>query len=239
MGNQDARLAAIDVEWSARFDVLSAKQRALKTTMIGIETASAIQQAAMDANQTECKKLKAEFENLEIAMNDNVDYSDEATEAFNTKLIAWKARLAQLEIRITATSADDPAVKLAALKAEWEAFRTELDVELVAYKTARKTKTKAWYSAWEAAYDEGLKRRDPKAGSDTTESCSICLEDFVHREGIGSQLSCSHTFHKLCLKTWMKRNWTCPLCRQFPSISLPKESMPRVGIFRKFLNLFT
>ena len=43
--------------------------------------------------------------------------------------------------------------------------------------------------------------------------CSICLEDFVVGES-ANILTCSHGFHEACLKEWLPRNLTCPICRQ-------------------------
>jgi len=40
-------------------------------------------------------------------------------------------------------------------------------------------------------------------------TCSICLEPIIQRNI--TTLSCSHTFHKLCIKKWTKGN--CPICR--------------------------
>jgi hypothetical protein len=44
------------------------------------------------------------------------------------------------------------------------------------------------------------------------EQCIICLEYFLKDEFI-TTLSCSHVFHSLCLKEWILRKTTCPLCR--------------------------
>lgn len=49
--------------------------------------------------------------------------------------------------------------------------------------------------------------------------CSICLEQITpgSSQRCGVQVpSCSHVFHKKCLKTWLQRqhNNTCPTCRE-------------------------
>lgn len=41
--------------------------------------------------------------------------------------------------------------------------------------------------------------------------CVICLNN-IH---IGKKkLKCGHTFHKKCIKTWLKDENTCPICRK-------------------------
>ena len=42
--------------------------------------------------------------------------------------------------------------------------------------------------------------------------CSICIDDYK----IGNiirQLKCSHTFHQVCIDTWLINNNLCPNCR--------------------------
>ncbi|XP_042422981.1 E3 ubiquitin protein ligase RIE1-like [Zingiber officinale] len=43
-------------------------------------------------------------------------------------------------------------------------------------------------------------------------SCSICLEDFVVEVCV-LIMPCSHAFHETCLKKWLGRSHSCPLCR--------------------------
>lgn len=43
-------------------------------------------------------------------------------------------------------------------------------------------------------------------------SCPICLDVIEARHS--DITKCSHTFHKKCLKAWMKNNDTCPCCRK-------------------------
>lgn len=40
--------------------------------------------------------------------------------------------------------------------------------------------------------------------------CVICLENI---NGNKTKLKCGHTFHKKCIKKWLKKNKTCPTCR--------------------------
>lgn len=45
----------------------------------------------------------------------------------------------------------------------------------------------------------------------------ICLEDFSETDGKQvAELSCSnkHIFHVDCLKDWLVKNDTCPMCRE-------------------------
>ncbi|KAG6538189.1 hypothetical protein ZIOFF_003301 [Zingiber officinale] len=65
-----------------------------------------------------------------------------------------------------------------------------------------------------AAAVEGLKM----VMDEESDSCSICLENL----GITAPMlamPCSHLFHPGCLKKWLERSCSCPLCR----FSLPQE----------------
>ncbi|KAG6529263.1 hypothetical protein ZIOFF_011460 [Zingiber officinale] len=42
--------------------------------------------------------------------------------------------------------------------------------------------------------------------------CSICLEDFNIMSHV-LEMPCRHIFHRECLKEWLARSNTCPLCR--------------------------
>ncbi|KAG6533829.1 hypothetical protein ZIOFF_007707 [Zingiber officinale] len=61
---------------------------------------------------------------------------------------------------------------------------------------------------------EGLKM----VTAEESDCCFICLEDF----GMSAQvlaMPCSHLFHATCLKKWLEKSCSCPLCR----FSLPEE----------------
>tara|TARA_B100000900_G_scaffold388416_1_gene380442 strand:- start:15878 stop:16249 length:372 start_codon:yes stop_codon:yes gene_type:complete len=45
------------------------------------------------------------------------------------------------------------------------------------------------------------------------DECSICLEQYIKNDKI-INLNCSHSFHKDCLNEWLKKNNTCPQCRE-------------------------
>lgn len=50
--------------------------------------------------------------------------------------------------------------------------------------------------------------------SNSTEQCSICLED--HNKSSVKLKACNHIYHEKCIDTWLdshKSNQTCPLCR--------------------------
>ena len=43
--------------------------------------------------------------------------------------------------------------------------------------------------------------------------CGICLIDYSKRERCTTQPGCEHQFHFKCLKIWLVKNHTCPVCR--------------------------
>jgi hypothetical protein len=43
--------------------------------------------------------------------------------------------------------------------------------------------------------------------------CSICLEEFTRGESV-CELPCKHIFHDACVREWLKREPTCPVCRK-------------------------
>jgi hypothetical protein len=64
-------------------------------------------------------------------------------------------------------------------------------------------------------------RLDVETTSNSTDQCSICLEEFCN--GSQSELfytRCSHIFHKECLTKWVNQcynrssSYSCPLCRR-------------------------
>jgi len=110
-----------------------------------------------------------------------------------------------VQVRASRAAVDDELrASRAAIDAGLGASRVAIDAK---FELRRKA---AWKVEWEDAYNEGLGN---SRISDQEELCSICTEDFIHVVGIGAQLSCSHRFHTSCLKPWIERNRTCPLCR--------------------------
>lgn len=47
--------------------------------------------------------------------------------------------------------------------------------------------------------------------------CSICLDSDDNINETKCKLLCEHIFHSKCIKTWLKKNFTCPYCRKIPS----------------------
>lgn len=62
-----------------------------------------------------------------------------------------------------------------------------------------------------------LVKRSSESNNETKESddekCPICLGDFEDEEMVIVLPRCSHIFHTLCIKEWMKRASSCPTCR--------------------------
>ena len=48
---------------------------------------------------------------------------------------------------------------------------------------------------------------------DKNECCSICFEEFGNEPVEQCQIQCKNTFHSECIKIWISKNSTCPLCR--------------------------
>ena len=48
--------------------------------------------------------------------------------------------------------------------------------------------------------------------SEDKKKCIICLEDFKNNDDT-IILPCIHIFHEECIKNWMKKNDSCPICK--------------------------
>ena len=44
--------------------------------------------------------------------------------------------------------------------------------------------------------------------------CNICMDHFAYRQYKRTLPKCNHTFHKKCIDSWLKKNSSCPVCRQ-------------------------
>ncbi|KAL0483494.1 E3 ubiquitin-protein ligase [Acrasis kona] len=42
--------------------------------------------------------------------------------------------------------------------------------------------------------------------------CPVCQDDFKQDEQL-NKIECNHLFHKKCLREWLERHNTCPMCR--------------------------
>jgi len=53
-------------------------------------------------------------------------------------------------------------------------------------------------------------------GQSTTQSCPICLSEFLDDEQLSCSKdaeSCNHLFHTSCLQAWLLNHQSCPVCR--------------------------
>lgn len=58
-------------------------------------------------------------------------------------------------------------------------------------------------------------------------TCAVCQE-LMREKDIVAMLSCEHVYHHKCVVEWLKKNVTCPQCRQedvFTKISLPDSDL--------------
>lgn len=55
-----------------------------------------------------------------------------------------------------------------------------------------------------------IKKDDELIESD----CNICMDHFEYRQYKRTLPKCNHTFHKKCIDSWLKKNSSCPICRQ-------------------------
>ncbi|KAG2393837.1 hypothetical protein C9374_003601 [Naegleria lovaniensis] len=54
---------------------------------------------------------------------------------------------------------------------------------------------------------------NPELASHKDEDCPICGEGYK-KDDQCHQLECNHFFHLNCLKTWLRKHNTCPICRK-------------------------
>ncbi|XP_058775857.1 probable E3 ubiquitin-protein ligase ZFP1 [Vicia villosa] len=54
---------------------------------------------------------------------------------------------------------------------------------------------------------------NPNETSTQNETCTICQEDYVEGEIIG-RLDCKHLYHLECIKQWLMKKNTCPICKK-------------------------
>jgi hypothetical protein len=70
--------------------------------------------------------------------------------------------------------------------------------------------------------------------------CSICLEEFSRGETV-CELPCKHIFHDACVREWLRREATCPVCRKVlgPSPRQSEERRLEADPFEVFERYFT
>ncbi len=44
--------------------------------------------------------------------------------------------------------------------------------------------------------------------------CGVCLAQFKEADKGAVSPSCGHAFHEVCLRKWLVRSRTCPMCRE-------------------------
>lgn len=60
----------------------------------------------------------------------------------------------------------------------------------------------------------GESRRLPGPNDST---CPICLTEYCTEETVRCIPECKHCFHADCIDEWLRRNNSCPVCRNSPS----------------------
>ncbi|XP_052170559.1 putative RING-H2 finger protein ATL21A [Diospyros lotus] len=50
-------------------------------------------------------------------------------------------------------------------------------------------------------------------------TCAICLSDYRAEEMVRVIPDCSHCFHADCIDEWLRKNASCPVCRNSPSLA--------------------
>jgi hypothetical protein len=78
----------------------------------------------------------------------------------------------------------------------------------------------------------------PKENNFVTDNyeCAICLDSLDNLEGnkIIQLNNCNHQFHESCLKQWIDKNNTCPLCRTVvTSLFYAQINLLCVNLFKK------
>ncbi|CAK9856454.1 unnamed protein product, partial [Sphagnum jensenii] len=58
----------------------------------------------------------------------------------------------------------------------------------------------------------------------TNMGCSVCLSEYQEGDTLRILPKCNHSFHLLCIDTWLHSHSTCPLCREIFSCTDPPLS---------------
>ncbi|KAI8088743.1 uncharacterized protein BX664DRAFT_314016 [Halteromyces radiatus] len=62
--------------------------------------------------------------------------------------------------------------------------------------------------------------------SSASQTCIICLEEFIHDHSSIRQLPCKHIYHVHCIDSWLARSQVCPLCKTDCTIIQKQEGVP-------------
>ena len=54
--------------------------------------------------------------------------------------------------------------------------------------------------------------------------CMICLEDIHVKDDDLVELACCHKFHRDCIKNWLTRSNSCPLCKRSVKVTVIENS---------------
>ncbi len=60
---------------------------------------------------------------------------------------------------------------------------------------------------------EVIKIKNVNDLTDDKKDCVICLEEFQNGDEVIT-LPCFHLYHKQCIKDWLKKNGSCPICKK-------------------------
>ena len=47
------------------------------------------------------------------------------------------------------------------------------------------------------------------------DSCCICIEEYNDKDDLIILKNCQHSYHKVCINTWLSKENICPMCRMY------------------------
>jgi hypothetical protein len=96
----------------------------------------------------------------------------------------------------------------------WKKFRFN-SYENTQLKLLRKLRSETNKRKKCCSKDDSELESSASMSSDGFLVCQICVEPFAvgDKVALPKFQSCDHVFHQKCIKTWLKRNNTCPCCR--------------------------
>lgn len=85
------------------------------------------------------------------------------------------------------------------------------------------------------ALTSGLNTPEFANACEEAKSCVICMENYENEDEIASLCYCAHEFHANCIKVWLQRKNSCPICN---SLALLPNDYPDwvsdLGVLRAF-----